>query len=134
MSEPFFPPPPGKKPYREPERAPDAPAPPKTVVHRAEPPKEEEAPIEKGKAPPKLSREEVSALLATSGTNSSVAAQCGKRAAIVVIPIGLIRWGLVLLFGESAPVAAAILSGLCALGAIAWTAAPLWKQKRDGWS
>jgi hypothetical protein len=133
VSEPYFPPPGrGPTPYREPNGAKGEEAPPaKVVVRRAEPPKEEEAPA---RAAPKLSREEVSALLATSGATPSWGARCGKRAAVIVIPVGLIRWGLVLVFGESAPIAATVLSGLCAIAALAWIAAPLWRQNREGWS
>lgn len=140
MGEPFFPPP---KPagdgagYREPAKVADDAAPTPTrapaVVTRPDPIVEEPAAAPGGKKPmPKLSPEEVRALLATEGASSSALARCGKRA-VILVPVGLIRWGFAVVLGGYGEVAMMIVTIALFAGAFAWMAAPLWKQSKDGW-
>ncbi len=137
MGEPFFPPP---KPagdgagYREPAKVAEEPSPNRAaaVVTRPDPLVDEE-PAPGGKKPmPKLSPEEVRALLATEGARSSALARCGKRA-VILVPVGLIRWGFAVVLGGYGEVAMMIVTIALFAGAFAWMAAPLWKQSKDGW-
>lgn len=143
MSEPFFPPPKHEG-TSEPEpgyrsaaaRAADeaAPAPVKpVVVQRAEAPPESIAPAVKGKAP-KLSKEEVQALLATAGAleKPSTAVVLGKRTWILV-PVGLVSHFFGLVFGEHAAVAQLVTYGVGLVLAALYILAPLRKQEREGW-
>lgn len=133
MSEPFFPPPGARTSdaggYREP-----APAPPlatkAAVVVRPDPPAPEED-VAARPAPPKLSPDEIRALLATEGARRSTLARCGKRT-IVVVPIGLLH-ALSSLAFASLPIVATLVSVALGAAGLAYIAAPLWRQERDGW-
>lgn len=95
-------------------------------VSRAEPIAEE--PPAAG-ATPKLTADEVRALLAVEGANRPTpAGTAWRRGRVVVIPTGLISLAAHLFFGSWAPV----VSIAAILGAIAWTARPLFR--RDGFS
>lgn len=136
MSEPFFPPPGARTSeaggYREPAPAPPLATKPAVVVRPDPPAPEEDAPAGAKKPMPKLSKEEVQALIATSTPEeSSAAARSGKRA-IILLPIGLLRSVFMALFAEW-PVVGFVLTAAIVLGALAWISAPLWKQSREGW-
>ncbi len=93
------------------------------VVSRAEPIAEEAG------ARPKLTPDEVRALLAVEGANRPTASGAAwRRGRIVVIPTGLIGLAAHLFFGSWAP----FVSIAAVLAAIAWTARPLFR--RDGFS
>ncbi len=89
------------------------------VVHRPEPPSDE--------APPKLSREEIQALLAvTQVTTSSKWARVARRGGIAFVPTAILSTLLDAFFGWwSIPIVALL--------ALAWTVMPLMRQRRDGW-
>lgn len=91
------------------------------VVHRPEPPSDE--------PPPKLSREEVRALLAVTSTNARASAwrRTARRGGVALIPTALASTLLDALLGWwSIPVVVVI--------AVAWVAMPLVRQRRDGWT
>ena len=120
--EPRFPGPEEAKPKA---RTPIAPAERKPiVVARAEPMAEEQAP-----AKPKLSPDEVRALLAVhEASRPTRGAAAWKRGRAIVIPTGLIGLAAHLFFGSWAPV----VSIAATAAAIVWIARPLFR--RDGFS
>lgn len=78
-------------------------------------------------AKPKLTPDEVRALLAVEGANRPTpAASAWRRGRVIAIPTGLISLAAHLLLGSWAPV----VSIVAILAAIAWTARPLFR--RDG--
>lgn len=95
------------------------------VVARAEPLAEDAS----AKAAPKLSPDEVRALLAVHEANRPTrGAAAWKRGRVVVIPTGLIGLAAHLFLGSWAP----LVSIAATAAAIAWTARPLFR--RDGFS
>ena len=91
------------------------------VVHRPEPPSDEPA--------TKLSRDEVRALLAVTATNtkSNAWSRVARRGGIALVPTAIVSTLLDALLGWwSIPVAVVI--------ALVWTAMPLLRQRRDGWT
>lgn len=91
------------------------------VGHRPEPPAHESA-------PPRLSPEEVRALLAVSATNrpASPWPSVAKRATAGLSVVSLLWWTLQSMLGWwSLP--------LFAAPALYWTLRPFWRQRRDAW-
>ena len=97
------------------------------VVVRPEPIADDQAP-----AQPKLTSDEVRALLAVHEANRPAPAKgasaAWKRGRVIVVPTGLISLAAHAFLGSWAPV----VSIAAVLGAIAWTARPLFR--RDGFS
>jgi hypothetical protein len=93
------------------------------VVHRPEPPQDDEP-------KPKLSREEVQALLAvTQATSKKPGAwsRTARRGGIALLPTAIVSTVLDALVGWwSIPIVIAL--------ALAWAALPLIRQRRDGWT
>jgi hypothetical protein len=127
---PYFPPPREAKATEAPEAQPEeAFAVEPRAVSRVEAPPSDAAPQPEPAKKPKLSPDEIKALLAVDGVvRPSPFARAAKRGGIVVIPTGLISLLLQLVLGEHA----IWVIPLVILGAIAWTARPLFR--RDGWS
>lgn len=120
--EPRFPAPEEAKPK---ERAPIVATEPRAVVVARAEPVTDDPPG----ARPKLTPDEVRALLAVEGASRPTASGAAwRRGRIVVIPTGLIGLAAHLFFGSWAP----FVSIAAVLGAIAWTARPLFR--RDGFS
>ncbi len=137
MGEPFFPPPGARGPdpggYREPAPAPPEPkavATTPAVVVRPDPPAADEDDAAR-RAPPKLSKDEIRALLATEGARRSTLARCGKRT-VVVVPIGILHTLSSVAF-SSWPIVSTLVTVALGAAGLAYIAAPLWQQERDGW-
>jgi len=91
----------------------------KHVVHRPDPPRDEPK--------PKLSREEVQALLAVTKTQGGAWGRTARRGGLALVPTALLSTLLDVFLGWwSIPVVIAL--------AILWTAQPLVRQARDGWT
>ncbi len=91
------------------------------VVHRPEPPSDEPA--------PKLTRDEVRALLAVTATTNPPSrwGRAAKRGGLALLPTAILSTVLDAIVGWwSIPIVVAL--------AIAWSALPLLRQSRDGWT
>jgi hypothetical protein len=111
------------EPRPRPATEPEAPKP-AVIVRRADPASDEPAP----KAAPKLTPDEVRALLAVEGVKRSRWSRTAIRGGIIIIPTGVISLFLDMILGAYAP----FVSALVVLGALAWVAWPL--LRRDEWS
>ncbi len=129
VDEPRFPPPDeamsqGASPYRPASASSpreDA-APRRVVITRADPPKDEPG-------APKLTREEMRALLAVEGTNrSSALGRVWKRGRMIVLPTGLLGAVVHWVLGVAEPWASLAVLAI----AVSWVARPL--LRRDDWS
>ncbi len=98
------------------------------VVRRAEPVvTDDEVPVAKEK--PKLTPDEIRALLAVEGVNRPQGmGAVWKRGRVVIIPVGLINLAMHLLLGSAAP----FVMGALTVFAFVWCAIPL--LRRDEWS
>jgi hypothetical protein len=104
------------------------------VVTRPEPPPDDAdaAPLAK-KAAPKLTRDEMRALMAVTKTNATPWRSVAKRGGIVSIPTGLIGLGLDAALDHHALAVTAVLGVV----GLVWAARPLWKRDRgddEGWT
>jgi hypothetical protein len=98
------------------------------VVHRAEPAPPSE-PAKAAKAP-KMTPEEVRALLEVSGANRGrIGSTLWRRGRVIMVPTGLLCLLVDLVFGSRATPFA---SSAIVILALLWAARPLWK--RDDWS
>lgn len=132
MSDAYFPPPRKEEDaegsaYRVPAAVTPTSSPRPVVVRRAD---ASDSEVE-ASAATKLTKDEIQALLATdaSARGHSPLARCGRRAVVIVVPVGLLRWLAEAAFGDYALVATVALF----LASLAWVAAPLARQKREGW-
>lgn len=135
MSAPFFPPP---DPFRTSARPSEAPAAtPRAVVQRPEPTRDAASPVPAA-GKPKLTQEEIAALLAVSSSAGSRQDEGGPkkwnpRRAVVLVPIGLIDLLLDFVFDDAAMTMRWALSIALFVGGLVYVLAPLFRQKRDGW-
>ncbi|CAN5438086.1 hypothetical protein BH09MYX1_BH09MYX1_16160 [soil metagenome] len=95
------------------------------VVTRPEPPAEETP----TKGAPKLSKDEVRALLAVTSTQASPMKRAAKRGGILVIPTTILGVVLDLVFGDWGTL---ILLVIIAVG-VYWSARPLFAKNRSDW-
>lgn len=103
----------------------DAPPPRRIVVTRPEPPSDEPDP----KSPPKLSKDEVRALLAVTKVRSSPTKRALKRVGILSIPTTIVGIALDLAFGEWGTLLVLV---IIAAG-IFWSVRPLFAKERNDW-
>jgi hypothetical protein len=101
------------------------------IVHRPEPPPDDDAP---GAAPlakpkPKLTPDEVRALLAVETANRPTPLKRTVKRGVILVPVGLLSLLFRVVFGEYAWIAETVIT----LAALVWIARPLF-AKDDGWS
>lgn len=93
------------------------------VVTRPEPPSDDPLAPER----PKLTQDEMRALLAVSQTTQTPLKRAARRGLLAFVPMTILSIVLDALIGWwSIPVLVVI--------TVAWASRPLWRQSRDGWT